>query len=258
MVKHQTRNIILVSISVIVIVGFLFIFLSEGGTGFTLQIILLSVINEATTETTCKDTMLFGNIGVANGEIVFVEFDEELFLAERPICVAQCEALGGTWTSIVGSVRGNLGTIWHNGLCVVEDVEEPPIFEELIIEQPVISAGEELCVVIDPFTGSGTIVQCPEPTVTPEPAIIEPTITEEPIEVIIQPTIIEEPITEIPPPIFEQQVPQIQQLPTEPELVTKEIRPPMPEETFLIIIVILIVAGLIAVVIISRFTKFKL
>ena len=258
MVKVQTRNIILVSISVIVIVGFLFIILSEDGTGFTLQIILLSVINEATTEKTCKDTMLFGNIGVSNGEIVFVEFDEELFLAERPICVAQCEALGGTWTSQIGSVRGNLGTIWHNGLCVVEAVEEPPIFEELIVGELVITTGEELCVVIDPFTGSGTIVQCPTPTVTPEPAIIEPTITEEPIEVIIQPTIIEEPITEIPPPTFEQQVSEIQPPPPEPELVTREIRPPMPDETFFIVIVILIVIGLIAVVIISRFTKFKL
>lgn len=251
MVKHQTRNIIFASISIIAIVivtGFLFIFLSEDGTGFTLQIILLSVINEATTETTCKDTTLF------NG----VVFDEELFLAERPICVAQCEALSGTWTSIVGNVRGNLGTIWHNGLCVVEGVEEPPIFEQLTIDQPIISASEELCVVIDPFTGTGTIAQCPTPTVTPEPAIIEPTTTEEPIEVIIQPTIIEEPITEIPPPVFEQEVPEIQQLPTEPELVTREIRPPMADETFLIIIVILIIAGLIAVILVSRFTKFKL
>ncbi len=254
MVKHQTRNIILVSISVIIVAGFLFIFLSEEGTGFTLQIIALSVINEATTETTCADTTLFMFGTAPNG----AEFDEALFLAERPICVAQCEALGGTWTSIVGTVRGNLGAVWHNGLCVVEGVEEPPIFEQLTIEQPVISAGEEICVIIDPLTGSGTIAQCPAPTVTPEPAIIEPTITEEPIEVIIQPTIIEEPITEIPPPIFEQQVSEIQQLPPEPELVTREIRPPMPDETFLIIIVILIVAGLIAVVIVSRFTKIKL
>lgn len=66
--------------------------------------------------------------------------------------------------------------------------------------------------------------------------------------------------TEIPPPIFEpeQQIPQIQQLPSEPELVTREIRPPMVDDTFLIVIVILIVAGLVGVVVISRFTKFKL
>jgi len=267
LVKHQTRNIILVSISVIIVAGFLFIFLSEEGTGFTLQIILLSVVNEATTEITCADTTLFMFGTAPNGAI----FDEQLFLAERQICVAQCEALGGTWTSIVGTQRGNLGAVWNNGLCVVEGVEEPPILEELIIEEPVITAGEEICVVINPFTGSGEIVQCPTPTVTPEPAIIEPTITEEPIEVIIeptiteepieviiQPTIIEEPIAEIPPPIFEQQIPETQQLPIEPELVTREIRPPMADETLLIIIVILIVAGLIAVVIISRFTKLKL
>ncbi len=56
----------------------------------------------------------------------------------------------------------------------------------------------------------------------------------------------------IPPPVFEPEEP------TEPELITREIRPPMADDTFLIVIVILIVGGLIGVIVVSRFTKFKL
>lgn len=60
-------------------------------------------------------------------------------------------------------------------------------------------------------------------------------------------------VTELPLPVFElqQEIPEPQQLPSE----TREIRPPMADDTILIVIVILIVGGLIAIVIISRFTK---
>jgi len=178
---------------------------------------------------TCRDTTLFMFGTAPNG----AEFDEQLFISERPICVAQCEALGGTWTSIVGRQSGGLGSVWNNGVCIIETdivVGEEPIIEMItdVILPPVVI--EEVEVTIE------------EPT-------IEITIEEE------QPSPFQ-----IPPPIFEleQEIPEPQQLPIEPELATREIRPPMADETFLIIIVILIVAGLIAVVVVSRFTKFKL
>ena len=74
------------------------------------------------------------------------------------------------------------------------------------------------------------------------PEVAEPTevIEEERLPVVI------------PPPIFEPEEP------TEPELITREIRPPMADDTFLIVIVILIVGGLVGVIVVSRFTKFKL
>jgi len=78
----------------------------------------------------------------------------------------------------------------------------------------------------------------------PEVAPTEP----EPTEVIEEERL---PIV-IPPPIFEPEEP------TEPELITREIRPPMADDTFLIVIVILIVGGLVGVIVVSRFTKFKL
>lgn len=43
-----------------------------------------------------------------------------------------------------------------------------------------------------------------------------------------------------------------------PPATTREIRPPMTDDRFLILITVLIVAGLIAVIAISGFPKFKL
>lgn len=47
---------------------------------------------------------------------------------QRQVCLDECSEVTnglGTWTSIIGSVRSNLGIGWHNGFCAIEQSQDP-------------------------------------------------------------------------------------------------------------------------------------
>jgi len=178
---------------------------------------------------TCSDTTLFRSFLCNTCPI---EYNPELHLFERQICIAQCEALGGTWTSTIGRASSSFGTVWHNGGCsgqslideIIEGFTEPTV-EVVTVEQ-----------LIEEITETSSLS---------EQGIVITTIQ----------SVTEEPVISVAP-AFEVQPPTIQ--PPPPERETIEIRPPMEEETFTLIIIILIILGLAGIVIASRFRKIKI
>ena len=146
------------------------------------------------------------------------------------LCQQECEERGGTWTPQEGA---GLAPI-----CITNVIIPPEVVEEIISEPSLIDA------IIEVFTGEPT-----EMIRLSEGGIV---VTQDPTTGELTTRL----ATELPPPVFElqEEIPQPQELPTE----TREIRPPMVDDTFLFIVVILIVGGLVGVVVVSRFTKFKL
>jgi len=155
------------------------------------------------------------------------------------LCQQECEERGGTWTIQEGA---GLAPI-----CITNVIIPPELVEEIISEPTLVDA------IIEPIQD---IIQA----ITGEEPTEEIRLSEGGIVVTQDPTTGElttRLATELPSPLFEP-TPEFeleQEVPEPQQFETTEIRPPMVDDTFLIVIVFLLIGGFIAVVIISRFTK---
>lgn len=179
----------------------------------------------------------------------------------RQICIDQCASVTnglGTWTDTIGIQTSSFGFVWNNGKCAIEDTdvevigviisieeEEPTIIQSII--EPIQQIIETLS---EPTIAEVTVEQITEPTIEPT---VEPITTTQPSVTTFPPPIT---ITE-PEPTFElqQEIPPPQQVPVRE---TIEIRPPMEDESFTLVIIILIILGLAGIVIASRFRIIKI
>jgi len=134
-------------------------------------------------------------------------------MEQRLVCISECEALGGTWTNIIGQQTSAGGFLWNNGICsdigVVEVMEEPETIMEMI---------EEIM----------------------QPVVEEPTPEE--VGEFFPPA--------IPPPLFEPLPPPIS-TPDVPITTTTPIPDTTEEEQRNIVILLLIVIGIVAIIIVG-------